>query len=210
MNSDALKKYQRTPHLQWSPGVQSDDIRIINLNNFIGKRVLVGEKMDGENTTLYSNYIHARSIDSRNHVSRNWVKRWHQTFAHEIPDLWRICGENLYAEHSIAYKNLQSYFYGFSIWNDENKCLSWDKTREWFELLDIPYPRIIYDGIWDEALIREISVDTEIIEGYVVRLADSFTYEDFNRSIAKWVRKGHVQTNKHWAHQQIKINGLEK
>lgn len=67
-------KYPRTAHLPWSPGATSDDIYQGNLSPFAGKQVVVTEKMDGENTTLYRDFVHARSIDSRFHPSRTWVK----------------------------------------------------------------------------------------------------------------------------------------
>ncbi len=31
------------------------------------------------------------------------------------------------------------------------------------------------------------------MEGYVVRILDSFPEEDFSKSIAKWVRPNHIQ-----------------
>ena len=40
-------------------------------------------------------------------------------------------------------------------------------------------------------------------EGVVVRRAGAFPDEVFSRSLAKWVRKGHVQTDEHWMHQAI-------
>ena len=193
-------KYPRTNHLPWSPGVNDDDRVLGSLSHFEGKRVIVTEKMDGENTTFYDDHIHARSIDSRGGEDRAWVKQFWATIAYEIPELWRICGENLWAEHSIHYDNLKSYFYGFSIWNEKNECLSWDETLEWFELFNTTPVPVLYDGIWDEKKIRAIEKDLkwESNEGYVVRLAESFTYGQFKNSIAKFVRKGHVQTTKHW------------
>lgn len=193
-------KYPRTNHLPWSPGVNDDDRVLGSLSHFEGKRVIVTEKMDGENTTFYDDHIHARSIDSRGGEDRAWVKQFWATIAYEIPELWRICGENLWAEHSIHYDNLKSYFYGFSIWNEKNECLSWDETLEWFELFNITPVPVLYDGIWDEKKIRATEKDLkwESNEGYVVRLAESFTYGQFKNSIVKFVRKGHVQTTKHW------------
>ncbi|WP_444997397.1 RNA ligase family protein [Aliikangiella sp. IMCC44359] len=123
-------KYPRTPHLPWSPGATRDDIRCVDSKIFEDRMVVVTEKMDGENATLYKNHMHARSIDSRHHPSRDWLKKFHASIAYNIPAGWRICGENLFAQHSIAYKNLSSYFYGFSIWNEDNDCLSWKDTLE--------------------------------------------------------------------------------
>jgi len=64
---------------------------------------------------------------------------------------------------------------GFSVWN-KDVCLSWDETLEWFELLDIIPVNVIYRGIYDEKLLRNIKLDNEKQEGYVVRLTDAFNY----------------------------------
>ena len=128
-----LKKYPRTFHLPWSRSRTDDDKILRTVRHFEGKEVVVTEKLDGENTTLYRNHIHARSLDSKDHASRHWVKMLHGTISFHIPEGWRICGENVYALHSIYYEQLTSYFYVFSIWNENNECLSWDETVEWAE-----------------------------------------------------------------------------
>lgn len=202
-------KYPRTPHLPWSPGAASDDVYALNTGHFVGKTIVITEKMDGENTTLYRDHCHARSLDSGYHPSRTWLKQWHASIAHEIPRGWRICGENLYAKHSIAYNQLHSYFYGFSVWNEVNQCLSWVETCEWFALLGIHHPLVLYHGLWDETLCQQLSIDTQRMEGYVVRLADRFAYADFATSVAKWVRARHVQTNQHWLAAKVTPNGLK-
>ena len=204
------KKYPRTLHLPWSLGVSYDDIRMVDTDHFIKQEIVVTEKMDGENTTLYRDHIHARSLDSSYHPSRDWVKRWHSSIAHDIPEAWRICGENLYAQHSVVYANLHSYFYGFSIWNADNICLDWSETEEWFALLGIDSPPVLYRGVWDVELIQAFHVDEKISEGYVVRLAGRFAYADFAQSVAKWVRKNHVQTDRHWMFSDINPNGLQE
>ena len=202
-------KYPRTPHLPWSPGGTSDDAYLFNTAHFDGRHVVVTEKMDGENTSLYRDRIHARSLDSQHHPSRDWVKALHGAIRHEIPAGWRICGENVYARHSIAYRELDSYFFVFSIWNDENCALSWSDTCEWAALLGLPtVPVLIGVCEWNEASTRELTIDPETQEGYVVRLAESFSYADFNLSLAKWVRQGHVQTDQHWMHAEIIPNTL--
>ncbi len=118
------KKYPRTPHLPWSSGATSDDVRIVDLAGFEGRRVVVTEKLDGENTSLYRDGMHARSIDSRHHPSRDWVKGLQARIGYEIPDGWRLCGENMYARHSVAYDDLESFFYLFSVWNGRDECLA--------------------------------------------------------------------------------------
>lgn len=207
-------KYPRTYHLPFSPGLHNDDRMAKSLDRFIGQRVVVMEKLDGENTTLYKDYYHARSVDSNNHPSRNRAKAIHAQFAHDIPQGWRICCENMYAQHSIVYDNLEGYLYGFAVWNDKNYCLSWDESKEWFQLLNLPHPEIMYDGIYDEQKIKSLyddKKDWKTKEGYVIRTANGFSYGEFKHCVMKYVRKGHIQTVQHaWLHNSdFKINQLK-
>jgi hypothetical protein len=208
MTTERHYKYPRTSHLPWSPGVSSDDKVLLDTSGFAGQAVVVTLKMDGENTTLYPHHLHARSLDSVHHPSRAWVKGLHATIAHLIPDGWRLCGENLYAEHSIRYEDLPSYFMLLSVWNEENICLSWQETQEWAALLDLTLPPVLYQGQWDEAAIRAITLDPATQEGYVVRVAARFPYAEFGGRVAKWVRPHHVQTDNHWMHRAVVPNGL--
>ena len=205
-------KYPRTYHLPWSEGRTKDDRALSNTNHFEGKRVIVTVKMDGENTTMYSNYLHARSIDSLSHPSQSWVRNFHSQIKYNIPEEWRVCGENLFAEHNIHYKELPSYFMLFSIWNGLNECLSWDETKEWAELLDVSVVPVIYDDIWNEDKIKKLysnEYSGNMMEGYVVRIADEFQYSQFRRSVAKYVRKDHIQEGVHqWRHKRIIKNEL--
>ena len=200
-------KYPRTYHLEWSEGKCSDDKTQFDLSNFEGKEIIITEKMDGENTTMMNDSFYARSLDSNNHPSRNFVKGIWGNIKHEIPNNFRICGENLYAEHSLRYENLPSYFMVFSIW-DKEKCLSWDETIEYCELLELTPVKILYRGIYDLDMIKNIKIDTKIQEGFVIRLSSEFMLDDFQKSVVKWVRMGHVQTDEHWMNKIITPNGL--
>jgi hypothetical protein len=205
-------KYPRTYHLPWSDNITDDDEVLSNTKMFEDRRVVVTEKMDGENTSIYKNYIHARSIDGRDHFTRSWVKNMAAKIQHDIPDGWRICGENLYAEHSIHYKDLPSYFMVFSIWDNENNCLSWEETESYCDLLDLYHVPVLYKGIWDEEIIKNLYSDKEhrTKEGYVVRKACEFPYLNFRNCVAKYVRKNHVMTQKHWMFGgTIKLNELQ-
>lgn len=209
MSASNFIKYPRTPHLPWSPGGTSDDSFLIDTAHFEGREVVVTEKLDGENTSMYRDGIHARSIDGRHHPSRDWVKALHGQIANELPEGWRFCGENVYAQHSIVYLELESYFYLFSIWNEENEALSWDETLEWADLLGFETAPELFRGDFDPDAIQEIEIDPATQEGYVVRVADRFAYDDFSTSLAKWVRKGHVQTDQHWMFAEVKPNRLK-
>lgn len=201
-------KYPSTPHLPWSPGLQNDDRVIRDLKGFLGREVVVTEKLDGENTSLYRGDLHARSLDTRPHPSRTWVKAERGRFGHEIPDGWRLCGENVYAVHSLRYDDLAGYFYLFSVWDDHNVSRPWDEVRAWAARLDVPTPRELYRGVWDEAALRAIHVDPERMEGYVGRVTGEIPFAEFGTRMAKWVRRGHVQTDQHWLSRPVEANGL--
>ena len=123
---------------------------------------------------------------------------------------YRICGENMYAKHSIKYENLESYFYGFSMWNNL-ECLSWKETLEWFELLGIIHVPVLYKGLFDKSKIIESCshLDHSTSEGYVIRLLDSFHYRDFKTSVMKYVRPDHIQTINHWMRGSLEQNKMK-
>lgn len=211
-------KYPRTYHLPWSPGATDDDRVMEDPDEcFGGREVVVTEKMDGENCTMYSDYIHARSLEYSSHPSRDRVKAMWAQVAHDIPEGWRVCGENLFALHSIAYDDLSSYFQVFSIWNEKNECLSWDETKEWAGLLGFQTVKEIARGEWKVGSSWTHGSWASYVqlylgrssEGYVVRLADRFHYKDFRRSVAKYVRKNHVvHRDGHWSNRPVVPNKL--
>ncbi|MGW0202603.1 RNA ligase family protein, partial [Nonomuraea sp. NPDC003201] len=199
--------YPRTPHLPWSPGATPDDVRAGDLSGLRGREVVVTEKLDGENTTLYANGMHARSLDSAHHPSRAWVKGLQGRIGGRIPAGWRVCGENMYARHSIAYQGLESWFYGFSVW-DGDRCLDWDRTVAFLRGLGIPVPPVLWRGVFDERALRGLRLNPERQEGYVVRAAEGFGRAEFAGRVAKWVRPRHVRTDTHWMHATVVPNAL--
>lgn len=209
-----LVKYPRTYHLPWSPGATEDDKILHDLSAFEGQEIVITEKMDGENTTIYPDgYAHARSLDSGRHPSRSWVKSIASKIASDLADLhkkeWRITGENLYAKHSIHYKNLKSYFYMFGFW-EADFCLEWDYTEMIAEDHNIALVPVLYQGPYDELLVRALgNTMREDQEGFVMRLARNIHMTDWNYSVAKWVREDHIQTDEHWLNQPIVKNVLE-
>ena len=179
---------------------------------FVGQYCIASEKRDGEHTSLYSDYSHARSLDSKNHESRNWVKGLWGKIKHNIPENWRICGENMYAKHSVGYNNLDTYFEVFSIYDENNMNLSWDSLKEWCQLLELKPVPVLWEGIFDLKTIENLhkTLDLEKQEGFVLRIADSFHYNDYETCVAKWVRANHVQTDEHWMNAKVIPNKLKK
>ena len=177
-------RYPRTYHLPWSPGATDDDRVLPDVRHFEGQEVVVTAKMDGEQTTLYTDYLHARSPDRDSvwsrHPSRIWVANLHGQVGWKIPPGWRVCGENLFARHSIHYQHLPAYFLVFSVWNEQNVCLSWEETVEWAALLDLQTVPVLYAGPLgrgaSSAALYQPTWQGDELEGYVVRLAGAFAY----------------------------------
>lgn len=205
-------KYPRTPHLPWSQGKTDDDKTLSSIKHLEGMSLVVTIKMDGENTTMTKDRVYARSVDSADHPSRHWVKSLWSQISYLIPEGWRVCGENLFVKHSIAYENLGSYFHVFNIWNEKNECLSWEETLEWCELLGLQHVQVAYCNVKMEDL-EDMHKDFMSIlgkqhEGYVVRNSESFEYKNFSKNVAKYVRANHVQTDSHWMHSELIKNQL--
>jgi hypothetical protein len=204
-------KYPRTFHYATSPGASDDDKIHASTDQWQGMEVIATEKLDGECTTLYHDYMHARSLDYEPHPSRTFIKRIWAEIAHDIPEGLRLCGENVTAVHSIEYTDLEGYFYIFGIW-ENLKCLSWDDTVEYATLLHLPVVPVLYRGLWSDSLVSQLSASLDLNrqEGFVIRPAAAFQFGDFRRLVGKWVRKGHVQTSTHWKEQVVRYNGLRK
>lgn len=209
-------KYPRTYHVTWS-NLLKDDRMLESDDIFEDEEVIASIKMDGECSTLYNDYTHARSLDSGSHETRNWLKGYWSRFNYQISEGMRICGENLYAQHCIHYDNLRTYFQVFSIWYNMT-CLSWDETLEYSMLLDLDVVPVIYRGVYDKDKIIQAFKDYETnvgrAEGYVIRLAGEFKYGDFRRSVAKYVnpefREMVNNTHGHWISQKIVPNSLKQ
>jgi len=207
-------KYSRTYHLPTSPNLQNDDRQHKNVHTLFQEPIIASIKMDGECSTLYSDYNHARSIDSKHHESRSWLKALHGRIAHEIPKGWRICGENLFAKHSIHYHHLKDFFYVFSIWDEKNEALSWEDTIAYCDMLGLHTVPIFHSGISCEGLVQQkfdkyCLTCPDPVEGYVVRRSGKIPYQMFRTHTAKYVRAGHVQTDKFWMSQPVIPNILE-
>ena len=211
-------RHPRTYHLPYSPIVTAvqhnaelakrwDDKVMKSLDRFQGQRVIVTVKMDGMQSTLYKDYMHARTPDFKSDVTWTWLQNFHKKFCYEIPEGWRLNVENLWgsAGTAIKYSHLPLYTMAWMLWNDKNECLSWDATVEWVSLFSeilkeagvekgLPLVPVLYDGIYDEDKIKSLYQPTfngDEMEGFVVRLADGFHYRDFRWCVGKYVRSSH-------------------
>lgn len=208
-------KHPRTIHLPWSKnrGADGDHAHESTLS-FEGRAVVATLKLDGENTSMTRDHIHARSLDSGYHHTRTWVTSLHGRIRHEIPAGWRVVGENMYGQHSIAYDALPSYFLVFAIFDESNQCLSWDDTVEWAALLGLDTVPVIFRGSWDESTLRGLqpsALYASEAEGYVVRWEQAFSYYQWHLAVGKSVRAEHVKdTVKHWRTAHVPANKLKR
>lgn len=208
-------KYPRTPHLPYSES-RTDDDKTLSSDDHLAalNEVVVTVKMDGENTTVYPDgYVHARSLEGVSHEWQNWLRGHVWNFCTGIPSDWRICGENLYAKHSIGYKfdSIEDTFQVFHIAKG-GTFLSWDNVKSVCEALGLKTVPEIYRGPYDRKLIMdaferykaEAAEHGQEVEGFVVRYSGEFPYHLFDEYVAKYVRANHVQTDKHWRETWVK------
>lgn len=198
-------KYFRTYHLDYSNVYSDDKFSIYKFQP--NDEVVVTEKLDGENTTYYSDgNFHARSLDSTMHPSRNYAKSICYKFISNNKLAFHC--ENVYAKHSIFYNALTDFVYLFGVSNPEKDFfLDWNKIEEISNEINIPLAPILFKGKWgdfnhDSIWPRESAFGPEC-EGYVVRLTKAFSFSDFSKSVMKFVRPDHVQSSKHWMHEHI-------
>lgn len=213
---DNYHKYPKTYHFSYSkPNPHGNDRVHESVDHFIGKEVVVTEKMDGENTSMYVDKIHARSIDSGYHPSRTWVKALHASVKNNIPPGFRVCGENMQAKHAILYNGLPSYFFVFGIYTNENVCMSWDDTVNMSNALGLLTVPVLYRGIWDEKKVHACFTGKSVFgnsaqEGYVCRVASSFHYDDFTYNVSKYVSPNFKPGNEHWSKVAYQPNKMIK
>lgn len=204
------KKYGRTFHLPISPGATSDDKIMTDTSGLeASAEVVITEKMDGENTTIFRGGCHPRSPDPRRHPSRDWMKAFASGISPMLSADERIVGEYLFARHAIGYTSLPSYFLGFA-WIVDEEIQSWDDTLHRFDDLGITSVPLLYRGAFSHTAIRQILADMNFAtqEGFVVRSAEAFGESDMPRLLAKYVRQDHVQSETHWMQAEVIKNGL--
>ncbi len=130
------------------------------------KELVLTEKLDGQNNCFNKNGVFARSHTAP--TVHPWDKpmreRWN-LIKNDLNDL-EIFGENMYGIHSIAYNQLESYFYVFAI-REGDTWLSWEEVKFYAAMLDFP-------------VVPEIEIKTPLIELYQAG-------GDENKILEKWL-----------------------
>lgn len=212
-------KYPRSPHLPWSPGGTSDDRRLLDVSSLLGQELVITEKCDGSNLTYTQDKVFARSHNGPpTHSSFDLAKATHAQIRSKLSAGISVFCEYCYAVHSIEYTGLPGYSLIFGVREDATEeWWSWDLVKALANDLGLPTVPEVYRGTVatetalrgvTEALAYNPSIFGGIREGLVVRLAQGFRTTDFPRSLAKWVRSGHVQTTEHWTKMVVRPQKL--
>lgn len=175
-------KYPRTYHLPWSTPDKSDRQMKKIPEFWVEEGVLVTEKVDGQNISMYRDHIHSRSTSDSKIDS--WTKNYWSRFAHNIPLGMRICGDSTAKAHTIEYG--EAGFHVHSIW-EHDVCLSVEQTNEWLQLLDIWGTPVLYSGEYEGFLYERPDIHQEVEEGYVIRPLGSFRLRNWRNVVGKYV-----------------------
>ncbi|WP_228099036.1 RNA ligase family protein [Pedobacter sp. MC2016-24] len=217
-NMAISQKYGRTFHYPFSPGTTSDDSVQHDYWKYLQQisTLIHTEKLDGENNCLSKHGVFARSHAAP--TTSPWtesLRRFWHLVKYDLGDL-EFFMENLYAIHSIEYRNLEHHFYVFGI-REHDRWLSWEETQFYANLLDLPTVPVIKmeqkpenqeqfekemlmlvngSGAFDPYDVKLKSKAT--MEGIVTRNGEGYAVDDFVQNVFKYVRKGHVKTDEHW------------
>lgn len=202
-------KYPSTGHWRWSPTVHRDDSYHSDPEYFVGKPLIITEKIDGGNTCLHDGKVYARSVDSP--ASDGWfamVKKHHAWKGYQWGLETAVYGEDIYGIHSIEYEPVRedNTYHVFAV-RVGDEFMSWESLSAFCSLYDFDTVPVVYSGTFscveqircflDDNMKTPSALGGER-EGFVMRVADAFHADDFSISVCKYVRANHVQTDQHW------------
>lgn len=206
-----MKKYPRTYHFSFSPEVHSDD-KVIDFeyeDKILNSEIVITLKMDGGNCCIKEEGVFARTHAMPTICETfNYIKNVHYYGKLDLlnKNYWYF-GENMFAIHSIQYNELEDYFYVFNIYDKENDIwLSWEDVKKEAKRCNFNVVKEIFVGKLNPKEIKKLLENSlkltffgGFAEGFVIRTVDSFTTEEFEQKVCKYVRKGHVKTDEHWS-----------
>ena len=203
-----------------SPGGTRDDRRLSSVDHFAGRRVIITEKLDGSNLCMTRDAVYARShAAAPGHPSFDAAKALHARVRDGISPGLSIFGEWCWAVHSIRYEGIPNPpFFVFGVRDDTTALWwAWNLVRDFIPgILGLPVvpqvgPSFIESGLdpeWYVPLAKCPSTFGGEREGLVFRVANAFYVRDFDRSVAKYVRANHVQTDEHWTSKAVERQPL--
>ena len=201
-------KYPRTPYWPWSPAIGRGEAAFANPGRLVGEEVVVTEKLDGGNTLLHRGKVYLRSVSAPARAKWIAMVKKHHAWKVTEPDVW-LYGEDIYGVHSIEYGPVaeQATFYAFALRDANGTFAAFADVEEYARPRDIPVVPVLFRGRFQSAdslakFIAQAHQEPSVLggarEGVVIRLARAFPAAEFQNSICKSVRAGHVQTDEHW------------
>jgi hypothetical protein len=201
-------KYPRTFHWPWSQQVHSDDSYHQDPEFFVGKEIVITEKLDGGNTALNAGNVYARSTGQE--ATQGWfahVKKYHAWKTTGLDPIVTIYGEDLAALHSIKYNLPMDETYKVFAVRKNDTFLNWAEVVSTADANDLDVVPVIFQGQFNS--VKEITkfFEAEIVkpslfgnerEGFVMRTIEDIVADEFGQHVCKYVRKNHVQTDEHW------------
>ncbi|MCC6282929.1 MAG: hypothetical protein IT262_20150 [Saprospiraceae bacterium] len=160
-------------HLPWSP-VHAGAPVLESDTCFEAQEVVVMLQRGGQPFSGYHNCCHGRRPEDQ------LPAYLQKSLLHKLAVLdagMHICG-NFSADQVFL----------TSVWV-ENECLDWEATKELSALLEIPFPAIMFEGVYDKDLIInafEASTDSAKT-GYDIRLKKGFRVFDMGKSVGRFV-----------------------
>ena len=208
--------YPRTPLWPGSPSKDRDDRVCTNPQAFIGRPLVITEKLDGLNLLLNRGEIHPSSKEPNHTANLPWLAmvKKHHAWKLAAPERENIhlYPEDLYAVHSIEYAPMpedQTLRAFGSISHQSGWFDEFQATLDLAAALDIKSVPILHRGIFESHRELQDLLDTVHDqpsalggprEGTVIRMEDSFPLGRFHLNVCKSVRISHVQKQQHWTH----------
>ena len=201
-------KYPRTPYWPHSPTIGRGDAVHSDPERFVGRAVVVTEKLDGSNVLIHRGRVYGRSVGSES--TGKWmamVKKHHAWKVTEADDY--LHGEDIYGVHSIEYGAVgeDETFHAFALRDSRGDFRSMSALERFAAARRIPVVPVVHRGTFASVAELRAFIEGEHAmpsalggerEGVVVRVAEGFSRSDFARNVCKSVRKDHVQTDRHW------------
>jgi hypothetical protein len=199
--------------------VHRDDHYHIDPGFFLGRDVVITEKLDGGIAAINADRVYARSSGApTNQPWFAYMKGRTVPKFYGLPPSVCVYGEDLYGVHSIEYDPLPDTFFLFHVLermvenietpNTHRDCFwSWNAAEEFARQYSVNTVPVLHRGRFEKiSEITEYFMDNigspsiygPSREGFVMRVIESFPFDEFEFHVCKFVRKNHVQTDKHW------------
>ena len=203
------RRYPRTPYWPDSPTKARDGDTLSDPERFVGREVVVTEKLDGSNTLLHQGDVYARSVSAPAVAKWLGMVRKHDAWKVTEPEVF-LYGEEIYGVHSIEYDPVPEdrTFYAFALRFGHGSFGSFREMAQFAKSRAIPVVPVLFEGTFDSVrqvrdFVSEAHRQPSALggerEGVVLRLTAGFPATDFSRNVCKSVRVGHVQSDEHWS-----------